>query len=149
MILLFRPPNANLAMGYPLVIPFITLHEWAKWWAYVWYNLDTSKVVLLVLFVTCHVQKPFFMLILLRRTSLWPPCMVYISIQMLYMLQISIWASEGSFHVLHSCLFWIPSYSFWSLRIASLSLLLLLLTANIEGMYVTSLYNISYCINCE
>ena len=32
--------------------------------------------------------------------------MVYISVQMLYMLQTSIWASEGSFQELHhSCLF--------------------------------------------
>ena len=38
------------------------------------------------------------MLVLLRRTSFWPPSMVYISVQM---LQIFIWASEGSFHVLH------------------------------------------------
>ena len=28
----------------------------------------------------------FFMLVLLRRTSFWPPSMVYISVQMLYML---------------------------------------------------------------
>ena len=49
------------------------------------------------------------MLVLLRRTSFWPPFMVYISVQMLYMLQISIWASEGSFfHVLHhSCPLWL------------------------------------------
>ena len=44
----------------------------------------------------CHKKKK--MLVLLRRTSFWPPSMVYISVQM---LQIFIWASEGSFHVLH------------------------------------------------
>ena len=54
----------------------------------------------------------FLMLVLLRRTSFWPPSMVYISINVAHIfLQITfqLWAYEGSFHVLHQLLcpfFW-------------------------------------------
>ena len=64
------------------------------------YKVLDDKLFLLFMFLVF-----FLMLVLLRTTSFWPPSMVYISVQMLNMLQISIWASDGSFfHVLHhSC----------------------------------------------